>query len=413
MKDVINIQKKLSISVEEAMEKLKSLPNRPSEMAYFDYLARNLTDKEFIEEIKKEGKKIIGTFCVFVPEEFIYAAGAIPLRLCAGIFDTVAPVEEFLPRDACPVIKSSLGLIHLKLLPQYEFLDLVVIPTTCDWKMKYGEIINSYFPVWVLNLPHQKEIPSAKRFWKDELKTFISKLQSITGKRINRRSLRDSIRLLNRAQAVFRKLYKLRQRKRIPIWGSDAMLVMSVYFFSDINKWIDGMERLVSEIEKRDISVCPDNSPRIMLCGSPIIWPNWKLPFIIESSGGVIVADEFCSSSRIIYDTVQIDEYTERDLFNAVCERYLLPCTCPCFTPNEDRKRRILQMVDDFSVEGVVYHVYKGCFIYDMELYGIEKALKEKGIPVIRIETDYSPEDIEQIRTRIEAFLEMLIARRP
>ena len=407
-----NIQNRLSRSVKEAVEKLKSLPHRPSGMVYFDALSLHLNDKRLMEAIKREGKKVIGTFCVFVPEEFIYAVGAVPLRLCAGTFDTIAPVEEFLPRDTCPIIKSSLGLIRLKLLPQYELLDMVVIPTTCDWKMKYGEILQDYLPVWTLNLPHQKEISSAKRFWKEELMSFIAKLESITGNRINRRNLRDSIHLVHRAQTAFRRLYQLRRRKKVPIWGSDAMLVMSLYFFADIHQWTDKMEKLVAELEGVENPVCSNGAPRIMLCGSPIIWPNWKLPFIIESSGGIIVADEFCSVSRIIYDPVQMDEYTKKDLFNAVCERYLLPCTCPCFTPNEDRKRRILQMVEDFAVEGMVYHVYKGCFIYDIELYGIEKALNEKGIPMIRIETDYNPEDVEQIRTRIEAFLEMLIARR-
>jgi benzoyl-CoA reductase/2-hydroxyglutaryl-CoA dehydratase subunit BcrC/BadD/HgdB len=65
-------------------------------------------------------------------------------------------------------------------------------------------------------------------------------------------------------------------------------------------------------------------------------------------------------------------------------------------------------MVEDFNIDGIIYYVLKGCIIYDFELIRVEKIMKEKNIPVLRIETDYNPEDIEQLRTRIEAFVEML-----
>ena len=89
-----------------------------------------------------------------------------------------------------------------------------------------------------------------------------------------------------------------------------------------------------------------------------------------------------------------------------------MPCICPSFIPNEDRFYRLLQMVDDFNISGIIYHVLKGCVIYDFELIRVEKMMKEKNIPVLRIETDYSPEDIEQLRTRIEAFVEMFRSNR-
>ncbi len=149
-------------------------------------------------------------------------------------------------------------------------------------------------------------------------------------------------------------------------------------------------------------------APRVLISGSPPIFPNWKIPSLVEEMGAVIVADESCMGSRYLYDPVGVAEKSMRNMMSAIASRYLMPCVCPSFVPNEDRFYRLLQMVDEFDINGIIYHVLKGCVTYDFELSRVEKVMKEKNIPVLRIETDYSPEDIEQLRTRIEAFIEML-----
>ncbi|MBW1963351.1 MAG: 2-hydroxyacyl-CoA dehydratase, partial [Deltaproteobacteria bacterium] len=159
-------------------------------------------------------------------------------------------------------------------------------------------------------------------------------------------------------------------------------------------------------------SVCRERTPRILLAGSPPIFPNMKIPSLVEEMGAVIVADESCMGSRYLHDPVGITEKSTADMMVGIAARYLMPCVCPSFAPNEDRIYRLLRMVEEFNIDGIIYHVLKGCVNYDFELIRVEKAMAEKNIPVLRVETDYNPEDIEQLRIRIEAFVEMLESRK-
>jgi benzoyl-CoA reductase/2-hydroxyglutaryl-CoA dehydratase subunit BcrC/BadD/HgdB len=142
------------------------------------------------------------------------------------------------------------------------------------------------------------------------------------------------------------------------------------------------------------------------------MWPNFKIPQLVEESGGVIVADELCSGTRWLYDPIGVDEWVWDDMLKAVAERYLQPSVCPCFTPNDPRVGRIQQMIEDFRVEGVVYHVLRGCHIYNVESTRIKAAAEDMGVPMLIVETEYSQEDTEQLRTRVEAFLMLVRARR-
>ena len=168
------------------------------------------------------------------------------------------------------------------------------------------------------------------------------------------------------------------------------------------------------ELEQRikdGIGVCSEGAPRLMLIGCPILMPNWKIPSVIEESGAIIVCDELCTGLREFYDLVEVEEWTMDEMLIALAERYLRS-SCACFTPNKARIDRILQLIRDFKVEGVVYCVLQACHLYNMEAYTVRRALDGVGIPLLKIETDYSQEDIEQLRTRVEAFLEMIKARR-
>ncbi len=151
---------------------------------------------------------------------------------------------------------------------------------------------------------------------------------------------------------------------------------------------------------------------RILLGGSPIVWPNWKVPSIIEESGGLIVLDELCTGDRVLGDPVVADERTLRDMVRAVAERYFFPCTCPCFSPNDERESRLLNLVEEHRVEGIIYHALRGCHLGLLESTRLELALRRAGVPMLKIESEYDEGDVEQIRTRVEAFVEMIQARR-
>ena len=168
------------------------------------------------------------------------------------------------------------------------------------------------------------------------------------------------------------------------------------------------------ELEQRmkgGIGVCSEGAPRIMLAGCPILMPNWKVASVIEESGAVIVCDEICTGLMDFYDLVEVEEWTMGEMLIALAERYLM-MGCAIFTPNKARIDRILRLIKDFKVEGVIYFVLQACHPYNMEFDGVKEALNKIDIPMLKIETDYSQEDIEQLRTRVEAFLEMIEARR-
>ena len=404
----------LDMTVREIFDGLDEDRTRPDNMAYFDRIF-----KAFIHGGKdvvkiEEGQQMVGTYCVFVPEELIYACGARPVRLCAGSYESIEIGEDYLPDIACPTIKSEIGFSVLPILDFYQKCSMVALPASCDWKLKIGEMLAEHHDVHMLALPRIKELETSRNFWLDEIKRFKQSLERLTGTRINRKRLRDAIRRVQRAQLEVHRFQNVRKAIPAVIHGRDALEVLNAYFYDEVEPWTEALSRLNDELESRVENrhyAAKPNAVRLMLTGSPIIFPNWKIPTIIEELGAVLVADEFCTSGRYLSDMVSVDEGTLSDMLHAIADRYMLPCSCPTFSTTTERRDRILQLVDDYQVEGVIYHVLKGCHPFDIEMKTIEALLQDKGIPMLKVETDYAPQDIEQLRTRIEAFTETLKRR--
>lgn len=167
---------------------------------------------------------------------------------------------------------------------------------------------------------------------------------------------------------------------------------------------------LCDELDKRveeGVSVFEDGTKRIMLTGTPLAIPNWKLHNLVETSGGAVVCEEMCTGTRYFEKLVDETKETVEDQITALSERYM-NINCACFTPNTGRIDDILRLAKEYKVDGVIDVNLKFCGLYDVEGYSVEKALKEAGIPVLGIETDYTDSDAQQLRTRISAFIEML-----
>ena len=192
-------------------------------------------------------------------------------------------------------------------------------------------------------------------------------------------------------------------------------MVAQLTAYEDITRWTTNLEHLNAELEtmvKNKQFVGNPDDPRILLAGSPVIWPNWKIPNIVEESNAIIVADELCSAQRLFYDPVVVDEYTVNDMYRAIAERYLYPCTCPCFSPNNERSDLIMNKIREYKIDGVVFHVLKGCHLNSIESTRIDHLLQKNNIPMLKIESEYDEGDVEQIRTRVEAFLEIIRVRK-
>jgi benzoyl-CoA reductase/2-hydroxyglutaryl-CoA dehydratase subunit BcrC/BadD/HgdB len=399
------------------LELQKALPNRAKTIQVFDETATFFNNRVGeLYNFKQQGGKVVGTLCVFAPPEIIMAAGAQHVRLCSGFHEPVFSANELLGEvGLCPLVRSVLGSKMVKSNPYFELCDFLVAPATCDGKMKLGEILTDYIPVLMLNVPRIKEGFITHKSWLEEIKFFARKMESLTGNRITMKSLSTAIERYQRAQNAWHKLSHLRKGDRVPLWGRDALMISQVTAYEDIDRWTTNLEKLNVELEnmvKNNQFVGNADDPRIMLAGSPLIWPNWKIPNIIEESNAIIVADELCSAQRLFYDPVVVDENTVNDMYRAIAERYLYPCTCPCFSPNNERCELILNKIKEYKIDGVVFHVLKGCHLNSIEATRIDQLLQKNNIPMLKIESEYDEGDVEQIRTRVEAFLEIIRMRK-
>ena len=388
----------------KTIDLVKQNKNRPEGMAYYDEIIS--TDKRE-KELKDIKNKIIGTFCFFTPEELVYASGCLPVRLCSGFSETIIPAEEVLPRDICPLIKSSFGFKILR-ESYFELCDLVIMPTSCDAKKKLGENISDYLPVWMLNLPNIKDYERSKEIWVKEVKILKDRLENLTRNKIKRKDLKYWINLLQKRSKLFRDIYDLRKVNPAIISHRDLLIVVQTSFYDDIHRWMEKTRILYEELlEKSKQSVAFDGE-KILITGAPIIFPNFKILDIIEELGALVVVDELCSGTQRLWDYVEPDEWTMAGMMEGLATKYLLPTTCPCFTTSYDRTDKILNMLNEFKVDGVIYHDLRLCQLFDMERNIISKVSKDKNVPVLTIHTEYSQEDTGQIKTRVEAFLEMI-----
>jgi benzoyl-CoA reductase/2-hydroxyglutaryl-CoA dehydratase subunit BcrC/BadD/HgdB len=407
--------------ISENIERMKNTDkNRPVTMQYFDEMSNFFGKREQeIREAKEKGRKVIGYMCLFAPIELILAADAIPVRVNSGWYDTSKLGDRVVPVEVCPMVRSTIGAQMIGLSPYLELSDAVISVLTCDGMTKLGEILSDYKPVWAMTLPRVKDTQQSVRLWNEEIKAIKGQIEALTGNKIARKKLKSAIELTQKATKAFRRLQELRKGNPV-IMGRDAMLVNQTFMWDDITRWTEKTEALCDELEKRaqqKIWACPPDTPRVMVTGTPMIWPdNWKLPTLIEEGTprGVLIADELCSSERLLYDPVGVDEWTMDDMLDAIGERYLMASNCPCFTSkdgNEDRINWLLNKIKEWNIQGVIYYVVRGCILYAMEYTRIKKVLDRINVPVYYLDTEYTREDVGQIKTRVEAFLEMLTAR--
>lgn len=396
----------------ETLKRIREFDDNPVAMSYFYELYTN----HYISTVVPDDTvPRIGTLCVQVPDELILATGARPLRLCSGAFAYDQLGAEVMPAKSCPLVKATFGMFQVK-LDQLKKMKTVVIPTTCDQKKKAAEMLAaSGVNITLLEMPPHRDSILGRTFWQESVKQFTLQLQKITGAKITSKALQKAIAETNRASQAYRELYALQQVTPPPLMGSNMLLVTNSYFFDEIGSWTAAVEKLTAELKNRqsnNIHAGNSHAPRLLITGSPSIFPNLKIPLLVEETGGVIVADEFCSSSRLLYDVPSYDETTLNDMVPAIADRYLKPCTCPCFADNSARQRKLVEMSDSFHIDGVIYQSFSGCMPYEMEQKQVNTSLGEVDIPMLSLETDYSPEDSGQLSTRVEAFLESIKARK-
>lgn len=389
-----------------------SQEHRPEGMGYFDFVmseAHGLRIKELRDE-QEAGRKIIGSFCVFVPEELVLAAGCTSVGLCVGADFAQEEVEKVLPRNTCSLIKSFFGFKLGKVCPYMEASDLIVGENTCDGKKKSFETFSQLVPnFYQMDLP-QNKTPMARKLLKHEYLTFIAKLEEMTGKSIGLEDLKQGIAAVNAKRNALARLSKLRMADPSPISGLDALLINQIAFLDNPARFTEKVNALCDELEllvKENKGVKAEKAPRVVISGCPMAIPNWKVPAVIESTGAVIVAEESCIGERGQRNTTDDSAATLDGLIDAVVDRYF-KIDCAVFTPNQERVEHIKEMAKNTNADGVIHYGLQFCQPYIMESYSVEKILEKDGVSVLRLETDYSQEDMGQLSTRVEAFVEII-----
>lgn len=362
-----------------------------------------------LQEAKAAGQKIVGTFCVFVPEELTLAAGAVQVGLCAGAKAGTEQAERLVPRNTCDLIKSFIGFKLARLCPYIESCDLIVGETTCDGKKKAYEAFADYANLHVMEVPQCKNAGDRALF-RAEIGRYKDALERLTGQAVTAERLAAATTLVNAKRRALQRLSALRAADPAPISGRDALLVNQISFYDDPVRFTAKVGELCDEIEARIAAghgVAPAKTPRLLLAGCPMAVPNWKLPYLIESSGAVIVGEESCIGER---NTRDLTDETPADLdgmLDALCDRYM-KIDCACFTPNDERLEHIAAMARELKADGVIHYGLLFCQPYAHEALKVGKAMAAADIPYLAIETDYGMEDAGQLKTRVEAFVETL-----
>ena len=388
-----------------------SQENRPAGMDFWDFVVseiHGIRPSELIEA-QKNGQKVFGTFCVYVPDEIVIAANGIVTGLCGGSQFWVQGGEKVLPKSTCPLIKASVGAKLDRTCPFFCIADMYVGETTCDGKKKAWEILGEEVPMYIMDIPQMKREKDIEK-WTREISAFAKMVEEFTGNPITVDGLNESIRIINEKRKALARVFEASKNEKIPISGKDRLLVTQIAFFDDPLRCAQMCNKLADELDKRvedGVSVFPEGTKRILLTGTPLAIPNWKLHHIIETSGAAVVCEEMCTGTRYFENLVDETQTTLEGQYQALSERYMKN-NCACFTPNPGRIDDILRLAKEYKADGIIDVNLKFCCLYDTESYLVDRAMKDAGIPVLKIETDYTDTDAEQLRTRIGAFIEMI-----
>ena len=383
------------------MEVIKELPE-----VFEEFAEQRKNSFLAVKQLKDQGIPVVGSYCTYFPQEIAMAMGAATVSLCSTSDETIAEAEKDLPKNLCPLIKSSYGFAKTDKCPFFYFSDVVVGETTCDGKKKMYELMSEFKDTFVMELPNSQSENSLK-LWKKEIIRFKEYLEKKFDVEITEEQIREAVKVNNEARRSLKKLYEVMRHDPAPISGYDLFKVLYGSTFKFDRKQIPGeVNALVDKIEKEYAEgKMQEKKPRILITGCPIGGATEKVIRAVEDNGGIVVTYENCSGAKSIDKLV--DE-NNPEVYDAIARRYL-NIGCSVMTPNPNRFELLGRLIDEYQVDGVVEMTLQACHTYNVETLSVRRFVnEEKHIPYINVETDYSQADIGQLNTRITAFIEML-----
>lgn len=351
----------------------------------------------------------MGYLCAFTPLEIITAAGFIPFRIKGDTSEPITKADAQMETIVCPLVRSC---YDLSLKGRYDFLDGIVIPHACD------SICRTY-EVWqytlnlpyshLINMPHGTD-DSSLEFYQAELETFIRSLSRFAGQEISEQSLREAIKLYNQQRAIVRELYQLRRSDPPKISGVEVNKLLVAAVGLPVAEATSLIASVIDDVKKRTPTLA-QKSARLMVVGAQV--DTTAFVQLVEDCGAWVVADDLCPGGREFM--AEVDPKLEP--IRGIAERYLRRIYCGrTFRPREgsyqdyleERFGHIGRAITEFNVDGVILYFYKYCDPFGFEVPQMKSYIEAKGVPVLYLEDEYSMSSIARLRTRIQAFLEMV-----
>jgi len=361
----------------------------------------------YIQSQREKGKHVAGIYCGYAPLELFYAMDIVPAVLCAFANGTIEEAEKVLPANLCPLIKSSYGFIAKDTCPFYGFSEAVVGETTCDGKKKMFELIAARKPMHIMDLPQLPDESEAMESWIVMIRKLQAFLAKTFGVNATDEQIESAIKENNRKNALVKRILEFGSRPEPVIgWAEmhDVIFLASPGRGDEISgKLGEAIERLEKRVRDGYIHG-KKGAPRVLVTGCPTAGDAAKIFRIIEESGGVIAALDSCMGLKPF--AMPVKENTQNPV-RAIAERYLkIPCAC--MTPNNRRLDELDKLIERHKPDAVVDIVLQACHGYNVESHKVGEHVASKGVPFLKIVTDYSQSDAGQIKTRVEALLENL-----
>ncbi|MDE7245150.1 MAG: 2-hydroxyacyl-CoA dehydratase family protein [Oscillospiraceae bacterium] len=371
-------------------------------------LLMKAVEKHFsLDNISKRHPKVI-VLGSGIPEELIYALDIRPYWILGGSLQTGAWAGDMAPRDADPVSRSMLGtLLGLEHLSHDA---LVLLPIVSDSTRKLAYLLRR--AGWKV---HTIDIPPVKSEWAEkeyvrQIELCAEAISNHTGKRLTRRALRESAELAAEARQEMRRFLQITDEKPNLLSAPWRMLILfSFYCVGNIRRWTELLAKLNERMAADRVYRRSESSGDVLLMGSPVYFPNYKIPFLLQDAGLRIRKHLDYTTEKFLHAPAPEDA-RYMTLTDLAVQFYQTDCS-GAYAKNDTLQEAVANALSDGDISGVVYCVLKGQIEYDFELERVETLCNELNIPVFRLETDYNQQDVEQLRIRMEAFSEMLRQR--
>jgi len=395
--------------------------NKNSENGLLSSLTRKLAEEpQRIAKAKKSGKKVVGYFGPYVPEELILAAGMHPVHLAfGGEPEPALAGEAFLKPYSCAYARSCLGYRMLAINSYYSAVDAVCVAYTCDSMRRVQEYWAKYLgvPSFPLGVPQTHDRlrtkPHAGEYFKNELKLLRRRLGEFSGNEIKDKEIYPAIVLCNQIREKLWALYEYPLDGRSPIEWRDVSQISHAGFLMDRADFFRELEKISKELQRIPLENRHyDERARLMICGSIIGIGDDKVIDIVRQAGGNIIADSICTGAMFSRKKVSVFGMIGNPM-DALAERYLYNFPCPFMTDLQARRNNIIKVARDYRVHGLIYYNLRYCDTWRADFKFIKDALyKELSVPTLLIETEYTPDDAGAIRASVESFIEMIGGRK-